>query len=569
MSLESGTVAAALTQAAAALARAERAVERTVAALKERATVNGRVSADALDQYQQVCFDTAVDAAETTAARFVLDYAARARQKSGAAAGGVLLEERLALLYTAEALQNVRNRRAARLADFGMAPGELEETLDHPEVRSFCAEQLAVARLEELGDVILERGGSTGAYLLDEQHEMFRTEFRKFATDVVAPLAEEVHRHDLLIPDAILQPLTELGVFGLSIPERFGGLQPDDGEDSLGMIVVTEELSRGSLGAAGSLITRPEILARSLMAGGTDEQREAWLPRLASGEVLGGVAVTEPDYGSDVAGMKCKATKVEGGWKLNGAKSWCTFGGKAHVLLVLARTDPDMAKGHRGLSLFLVEKPSFEGHDFEVNQSELEGPGTGQMSGRAIATIGYRGMHSYDVFFDDWFVPESALLGGEKGLGKGFYFTMAGFAGGRIQTAARAIGVMQAAFDKAVSYVQERKVFGKPLAAYQLTKTRLARMGAALATSRQFTYGVGRLMDRGEGQMEASMVKFFTCRQAEWLTRDAMQLHGGMGYAEETDVSRYFVDARVLSIFEGAEEVLGLKVIARALVDRA
>jgi len=558
------TLARELEQARAALGLAQRAIDLTVAALKENATVGGRVSADRLDEYQQVCFDTAVDAAETTAARFVLDYAANARDKLGAGAAGPLLEERLALLYTAEALQSARNRRAARLADFGMTPATFAETLDHESVRVFCAAQLAVARLESLGDLILARGGVVGAYLLDEQHEMFRTEFRKFATDVVLPLAEEVHRHDRLIPDEILKPLTELGVFGLSIPERFGGLQPDDSEDSLGMIVVTEELSRGSLGAAGSLITRPEILARSLLAGGTDEQRQTWLPRLAAGEVLGGVAVTEPDYGSDVAGMKCRATKVEGGWKLNGAKSWCTFGGKAHLLLVLARTDPDPAKGHKGLSLFLVEKPSFEGHDFEVSQET-----GGQLSGRAIATIGYRGMHSYDVFFDDWFVPESALVGGEKGLGKGFYFTMSGFAGGRIQTAARAIGVMQAAFEKAVSYVQERKVFGRPLGDYQLTKTRLARMAAALATSRQFTYGVGRLMDRGEGQMEASMVKFFTCRQAEWLTRDAMQLHGGMGYAEETAASRYFVDARVLSIFEGAEEVLGLKVIARALVDKA
>jgi (2S)-methylsuccinyl-CoA dehydrogenase len=566
MSLTNDAVAREPELAREALARAQRAVDLTAASLKERATVGGRVSSDKLDEHQQVCFDTALDAAETTAARFVLDYAAHARDRLGARGGGagLLLEERLALLYAAEALQSARNRRAARLVDFGMTPELFAETLDHVSVRAFCTEQLAVGRMEELGGLILARGGAVGAYLLDEQHEMFRTEFRKFATDVVMPLAEEVHRHDRLIPDEILQPLTELGVFGLSIPERFGGLQPDDGEDSLGMIVVTEELSRGSLGAAGSLITRPEIMARSLLAGGTDEQRQAWLPRLASGEVLAGVAVTEPDYGSDVAGMKCKAVKVDGGWVINGAKSWCTFGGKAHLLLVLARTDPDLAKGHRGLSLFLVEKPSFEGHDFEVKQET-----GGVMSGRAIATIGYRGMHSYDVFFDDWFVPETALVGGEKGLGKGFYFTMSGFAGGRIQTAARAIGVMQAAFEKAVGYVQERKVFGKLLGDYQLTKTRLARMGAALATSRQFTYGVGRLMDRGEGQMEASMVKFFTCRQAEWLTRDAMQLHGGMGYAEETAASRYFVDARVLSIFEGAEEVLGLKVIARALVDKA
>jgi (2S)-methylsuccinyl-CoA dehydrogenase len=212
--------------------------------------------------------------------------------------------------------------------------------------------------------------------------------------------------------------------------------------------------------------------------------------------------------------------------------------------------------------MFLLEKDTYEGHDFEFRQ-----PQGGVLTGRAIATIGYRGMHSYDLFFDHVFVPDANLVGGPEGEGKGFYFTMAGFAGGRIQTAARAIGVMQAAFEKAVSYSQERKAFGKPIGEFQLTRVKLARMATLLTVSRQFTYGVGRLMDKGEGQMEASLVKLFTCRTAEWLTREAMQIHGGMGYAEQTAVSRYFVDARVLSIFEGAEETLALKVITRSLID--
>jgi (2S)-methylsuccinyl-CoA dehydrogenase len=332
----------------------------------------------------------------------------------------------------------------------------------------------------------------------------------------------------------------------------------------MGMIIVTEELSRGSLGAAGSLITRPEILARALLKGGTEAQKEYWLPKLASGDPLCAVAVTEPNYGSDVANMKLKATKTEGGWLLNGAKTWCTFGGKAGVLLVLARTNPDPSLGHRGLSMFLVEKPSYDGHSFEYRQES-----GGVMTGKAIATIGYRGMHSFDVFFDNVFVPDANLLGGPAGEGKGFYFTMAGFSGGRIQTAARAVGVMQAAFERAVSYAKERVVFGHPIADYQLTQFKLARMAAFLSASRQFTYGVARLMDEGKGDMEASMVKFFTCKTAEWVTREALQIHGGMGYAEEMPVSRYFVDARVLSIFEGAEETLALKVIARSLVEKA
>jgi (2S)-methylsuccinyl-CoA dehydrogenase len=391
-----------------------------------------------------------------------------------------------------------------------------------------------------------------------------REQFRRFANDVVMPLAKEIHQKDLIIPAEILENVKELGCFGLSIPQRFGGLQDDEQEDNMGMIVVTEELSRGSLGAAGSLITRPEILARALLKGGTEEQKQKWLPQLAAGEPLCAVAVTEPNYGSDVASMRLKATKTEGGWLLNGAKTWCTFGGKAGVLLVLARTNPDLSLGHRGLSMFLAEKPSYDGHAFEYRQE-----GGGSLTAKAIATIGYRGMHSFDLFFDDFFVPDENLLGGPEGLGKGFYYTMAGFSGGRIQTAARAVGLMQATFERAVAYAKERVVFGKPIADYPLTQVKLARMATYLVASRQFTYAVGRLMDQGEGDMEASMVKFFTCRTAEWVTREALQIHGGMGYAEETPVSRYFVDARVLSIFEGAEETLALKVIAPALAKSA
>jgi len=207
--------------------------------------------------------------------------------------------------------------------------------------------------------------------------------------------------------------------------------------------------------------------------------------------------------------------------------------------------------------MFLVEKPSSNGHEFQHKQE-----GGGVITGKAISTIGYRGMHSYDVFFDNYFVPEENLLGGPDGEGKGFYFTMAGFAGGRIQTAARAVGLMQAAFERAVSYADERQVFGNSINKYQLTQVKLARLAAYLLASRQFTYSVGRLMDEGKGE------KFFTCKTAEWVTREAQQIHGGMGYAEEMPVSRYFLDARVLSIFEGVEEILALKVIARALIDR-
>jgi (2S)-methylsuccinyl-CoA dehydrogenase len=377
------------------------------------------------------------------------------------------------------------------------------------------------------------------------------------------PRAADVHRGDQIVPDEILLPLREMGCFGLSVPQRFGGLKPDDHEDSLGMVVVTEELSRGSLGAAGSLITRPEIMARALLEGGTPEQQARWLPRLASGESLCAISVTEPNTGSDVASVSLRATAVADGWVLNGGKTWCTFAGKADVILVLARTNTSVQPPHKGLSLFLVEKPSHDGHDFEYVQ-----PGGGRVTGRAIATLGYRGMHSYEMFYDDFFVPNANLVGGTNGEGKGFYFTMRGFMGGRLQTAARACGLMQAAMEASIAYASQRRVFGQAVADFPLTLAKIARMAAQLSACRHFTFAVARLMDQDQGQMEASLVKLLACRVAESVSREALQIHGGMGYAEETSVSRYFVDARVLSIFEGAEETLAIRVIGKALLDR-
>lgn len=542
------------------LESADAVLRQALTWIKRQCAGGKGVSNEKLDEHQMASFDLAWCAAESTAARFALEYA-RAVAAAAPATDAICLEERMARVFCAEALQNIYNRLRARPQSFGLDDTNLAPFVSAG-VGRFCQSQLDAANLEALGREVIARNGASGAYMLDDHATMMQDAFRKLATNVVMPLAEEIHREDRIIPPEILDQLTEMGCFGLSIPERYGGLQSDDHEDNTGMIVVTEELSRGSLGAAGSLITRPEILSRALLKGGTEEQRQKWLPQVAIGQPLCAIAVTEPDTGSDVAAMRLKATKCEGGWLLDGVKTWCTMAGKAGVLLVLARSNPDRSLGHKGLSMFLVEKDSYDGHDFEYRQAQ-----GGVLSGRAISTIGYRGMHSYEVFFDHVFVPEENLVGGPGGEGKGFYFTMAGFAGGRIQTAARAIGVMQAAFERAVSYSQERKAFGKPIGDFQLTLVKLARMATLLTVSRQFTYAVGRLMDQGLGQMEASMVKLFTCRTAEWLTREAMQIHGGMGYAEESPVSRYFLDARVLSIFEGAEETLALKVIARSLID--
>jgi (2S)-methylsuccinyl-CoA dehydrogenase len=249
---------------------------------------------------------------------------------------------------------------------------------------------------------------------------------------------------------------------------------------------------------------------------------------------------------------------------INGVKTWCTFAARADVLALLARTDPDRSKGHRGLSLFIVPKPRGDGHGFRFTQPAV-GDRVGTLEGRPIDTIGYRGMHSYELALQDWWVPADNLVGGEHGLGQGFYLQMAGFENGRLQTAARALGVMQAAYEAALEYAQNRTVFTSRLIDYELTLAKLGRMAMLIQAGRQFAYGVARLMAQGTGQMEASMVKAYVCKAAEWVTREAMQIHGGMGYAEEFAVSRLFVDARVLSIFEGSDEVLCLKVIARRL----
>ena len=547
-----------LQQAGAALQATTQLIDTALSALKVLTLDGERVSPAKLDEHQLASYELSLSWSECTAARFLT---AHALQLAARSVSENTLTIQLSNLFCAEAITNTVNRLRARPADYGLTHADI---ISDPVAEEFLSKQLAAKNIAAIGQAILDRDGDLGPDLLSEHHTIMRDTFRRFSDDVVAPLAESIHREDLIIPDAILEPLKEMGMFGLSIPAKYGGLQEDDKEDTLGMIVVTEELSRGSIGAAGSLITRPEILARALLKGGTEEQKQYWLPQLAIGDPLCAVAVTEPNYGSDVAGVRLKATATEGGWLLNGAKTWCTFGGKAGLLLVLARTNPDMTLGHRGLSMFLVEKPSSDDHHFEVS------PETGgKLTGRAIATIGYRGMHSFELFFDDLYVPEQNMLGGAGGEGKGFYYAMAGFSGGRIQTAARAVGVMRAAFEKSISYSKDRVVFGKSIAQYQLTQVKLARMASLVLACRQITYEVAHLMDSGAGDMEASAAKLFAGRAAEWLTREALQIHGGMGYAEETPVSRYFADARVLSIFEGAEETLALKVIGRSLVENA
>ena len=497
---------------------------------------DGKVSTSLMDEDQLLWYDFSWGYALLQGIKEMVEYAKK----------GSSLEEMIARGFIGFSLKEIK----ARL------PEEVGKRFSR-DIEGFIEETQKESFHRELYKEIEERG-SFGEYFLSEEQKMMQDTFREFAKEKVEPLAEKIHREDLTVPEEIISSLRELGCFGLSIPEEYGGFYSEESPDHVSMLVVTEELSKASLGAAGSLITRPEIVAKALLKGGTEDQKEKWLPLIASGEKMCAVAVTEPDFGSDVGGIRLSAEKKNGGWVLNGVKTWCTFAGRADILLVLARTDPDLSLRHKGLSLFIVEKPPSREHAFSY-----ENPKGGKIEGKAIPTIGYRGMHSFEVVFEDFWVPEENLVGKEDGLGKGFYLQMEGFAGGRLQTAARALGVMQAALEKALSYAKERKVFGVPVINYGLTQWKISRMAYIIQGLRQLTYHAARLMDQGKGQMEASLVKFLSSRLAEWVTREAMQIHGGMGYAEEFAVSRYFVDARVLSIFEGAEEVLALRVIAR------
>lgn len=526
------------------LAAAAAAIDLSSAVVSAATT---RLAAVGLDDNQALAYDLAHAASAIEMASGLLAYGAKGD-----------IEGRLTCAFVADAVHDLSARIFGREAQWGVEPGAVDGA------RPFLAAYRDPAFLAGLAD-------QEGPRHLDADFELVQDTFRRFAEDKIRPAAEHVHRTNGDVPEDIISGLAEMGGFGLSVPEEYGGFAGGGESDYLGMVVATEELSRGSLGIGGSLITRPEILTRALVKGGTEAQKQEWLPRLATAEVMAAVAVTEPDFGSDVAGIKVTATPTEGGWLINGVKTWCTFGARADALMLLARTDPDRSKTHRGLSMFVVPKPRGEGHGFEfVQEVGADGgaPGGGKMEGRAIDTIGYRGMHSYEIALDNWFVAAANQVGGDEGLGKGFYYQMEGFENGRLQTAARAVGVMQAAYEDARQYALDRTVFGHPIAEYQLTRVKLARMAVLIQASRQFSYAVATMMASGEGALEASMVKAYVCRAAEWVTREAMQIHGGFGYAEEYPVSRYFVDARVLSIFEGADETLCLKVIARRLLDR-
>jgi (2S)-methylsuccinyl-CoA dehydrogenase len=431
---------------------------------------------------------------------------------------------------------------------------EVDTLFQTPAIRTLITEGLtpascaAAAALlpDALGRATVENTG------LDDTMNMVRDQFRKFANDKVKPFAHEWHLKNEYIPMDVVQEMGELGVFGLTIPEEFGGF----GMDKIAMCVVSEELSRGYIGV-GSLGTRSEIAAELILIGGTQAQKEKWLPAIASAEILPTAVFTEPNTGSDLGALRTRAVLSDDGtnYTITGNKTWITHPVRADMMTLLARTDPE-TRNFSGLSMFLATKP--RGDD------ATPFPAKG-MSGGEIEVLGYRGMKEYEIAFDGFTVTRENLLG--QAEGQGFRHLMATFESARIQTAARAIGVAQNAFELGLQYALDRVQFGGPIFQFPRVANKLVIMAAELIGIRQLTYYSARQKDSGKRcDLEAGMAKLLGARAAWAAADNALQIHGGNGFALEYPISRVLQDARILNIFEGAGEVQAM-VIARRLLD--
>ncbi|MEP5151530.1 acyl-CoA dehydrogenase family protein [Planktotalea sp.] len=438
-----------------------------------------------------------------------------------------------------------------RLQDIGLSQ-EDSRALTEPAVMTLTQQGNTQAARTRLVELMQEQSGATmfGASGLDEELEMIRDQFRRYAVEKVEPFAHEWHLKDELIPMEIIDELAEMGVFGLTIPEEFGGF----GLSKASMCVVSEELSRGYIGV-GSLGTRSEIAAELIIAGGTDEQKAKWLPQIASAETLPTAVFTEPNTGSDLGSLRTRAVKDENGdYKVTGNKTWITHAARTQVMTLLARTDPETSN-YKGLSMFLAEKTP--------GTDEAPFPTDG-MTGGEIEVLGYRGMKEYELAFDNFHVKGENLLGGEEG--KGFKQLMETFESARIQTAARAIGVAQSALDVGMQYAIDRKQFGKSLINFPRVSGKLAMMAVEIMVARQLSYFSAREKDEGRRcDLEAGMAKLLGARVAWAAADNALQIHGGNGFALEYKISRILCDARILNIFEGAGEIQA-QVIARRLL---
>jgi (2S)-methylsuccinyl-CoA dehydrogenase len=517
--------------------------------LRAKVTVGGKISAAAMEDNQFAAHSLAWLATYAESLRQMQAWANRTTQH------GTFGEMEALILQIAfgEYLCQIHGGipmsqgEMARVQDLGLIappPGTAATAL-MAKGNTAAARQRLVALMRE------NHGRATfGTSGLDDELEMIRDQFRRFADEQVAPHAHGWHRRDELIPMAIIEQLAEMGVFGLTIPGEFGGL----GLSKASMVVVSEELSRGYIGV-GSLATRSEIAAELILCGGTPDQKAQWLPKLASAEILPTAVFTEPNTGSDLGSLRTRAVKAGDDWEVTGNKTWITHAARTHVMTLLARTNPD-SSDYRGLSMFLAEKtPGTDDAPFPT-------PG---MTGGEIEVLGYRGMKEYELAFDGFKVKGENLLGGVEG--QGFKQLMQTFESARIQTAARAVGVAQNALEVGLSYATDRRQFGKALIEFPRVAGKLAMMAAEIMVARQLTYFSAWQKDHDKRcDLEAGMAKLLGARVAWSCADNALQIHGGNGFALEYQISRILCDARILNIFEGAAEIQA-QVIARRLLD--
>jgi (2S)-methylsuccinyl-CoA dehydrogenase len=509
---------------------------------------DGRIDRDAADREQHMLHGLAWYASYATLMTEVAAWAQRLAADGAFGETEALLARLLFAEYGAQLAGGIpmNQGETIRPADLGVGPADM------PALRSLIAEggtqaiktEIAARLLDSEGRATLEHCG------LDHELDMVREQFFAFARDRIAPHAHDWHLRDALIPLELIEELAALGVFGLTIPEAHGGL----GLGKTAMCVVSEELSRGWIGV-GSLGTRSEIAAELILSGGTPAQQAKWLPRIARGEVLPTAVFTEPDTGSDLGALRTRAVREADFYRVTGAKTWITHAARADLMTLLVRTDP-ASRDHRGLSMLLA--PKSRGTD----DDPFPAPG---MSGGEIGVIGYRGMKEYEIGFDGFAVPASGLLGGVEG--QGFRQLMATFESARIQTAARAVGVAQAALDTGLAYARSRRQFGRAILDFPRVANKLALMAAEIMAARQLTYFAARQKDSGKRcDLEAGMAKLVAARIAWAAADNALQIHGGNGFATEYPASRLLADARILNIFEGAAEIQA-QVIARRLLE--
>ena len=542
-----------LERADAALSSVAKYVSFIRGRVLERVVVDGRAKSDLINREQRIVHGYAWVETTYTALLSVRDWARNLSELGAFKAADSLALEIAFGEYLAQLVSGIpmAQNEFIRPADFGVSEAA-QKMASEESIQVFIETGNNAKNRQQLAELISE-GQGISEDLNDDLLNAVREQYRRFTEERIIPVAHEWHLANDLIPDEIVTEMADLGTFGVCIPEEHGGL----GLGKLFMCIVTEELSRGWIGA-GSLGTRSEIAGELILLGGTDAQKEEWLPKIASGEVLPTAVFTEPDVGSDLGSLKTKALQsTSGNWVLSGAKTWITHASRSDLMTVLARTNAD-EKGYAGLSMFLAPKP--RGTDDNLF------PAKG-MSGGEIEVLGYRGMREYELGFDDFTIPRDSLLGAEQG--RGFKQLMKTFEGARIQTAARAVGVAVRAMELALKYAQERKQFGKAILNFPRVSDKIAMMAVDILMSREITYFSAREKDKGRRcDIEAGMAKLFAARTA-WSNADsALQIHGGNGYALEYEISRILCDARILNIFEGAGEIQAQVVAKGKLVDR-